>query len=80
MAGLGTGNSPDDLLSRMNEKLMTMSKGQRKLATYISRNYDKAVFMTAAKMGDEVGVSAPKPPLREGVGGGFILSLLLPIM
>ena len=34
-----------------------MSKGQRKLATYISRNYDKAVFMTASKMGDEVGVS-----------------------
>ena len=47
----------DDLLSRMNEKLITMSKGQRKLATFISRNYDKAVFMTAAKMGEEVGVS-----------------------
>lgn len=47
----------DDLLSRMNEKLITMSKGQRKLATFISRNYDRAVFMTAAKMGEEVGVS-----------------------
>ncbi len=50
-------SGPDDLISRMNEKLLTMSKGQRKLATYISRNYDKAVFMTAARMGDEVGVS-----------------------
>lgn len=47
----------DDLLSRMNEKLIIMSKGQRKLATFISRNYDRAVFMTAAKMGEEVGVS-----------------------
>lgn len=47
----------DDLLGRMNEKLLKMSKGQRKLATYISRNYDKAVFMTAARMGEEVGVS-----------------------
>ena len=47
----------DDLLSRMNEKLITMSKGQRKLATFISRNYDRAVFMTASKMGEEVGVS-----------------------
>lgn len=47
----------DDLLSRMNEKLIIMSKGQRKLATFVSRNYDRAVFMTAAKMGEEVGVS-----------------------
>lgn len=47
----------DDLISRMNEKLTTMSKGQKKLAIFISRNYDRAVFMTAAKMGEEVGVS-----------------------
>ena len=34
-----------------------MSKGQKLLATYITDNYDKAVFLTAAKMGDIVGVS-----------------------
>jgi len=34
-----------------------MSKGQKLLATYITDNYDKAVFLTAAKMGDVVGVS-----------------------
>jgi DNA-binding MurR/RpiR family transcriptional regulator len=34
-----------------------MSKGQKLLATYITDNYDKAVFLTAAKMGDTVGVS-----------------------
>ncbi len=46
-----------DLLSRMNDKLEKMSKGQKKLANYISINYEKAVFMTAAKIGQEVGVS-----------------------
>ena len=34
-----------------------MSKGQKLLATYITDNYDKAVFLTAAKLGDAVGVS-----------------------
>lgn len=34
-----------------------MSKGQKLLATYITDNYDKAVFLTAARMGETVGVS-----------------------
>jgi DNA-binding MurR/RpiR family transcriptional regulator len=34
-----------------------MSKGQKLIATYITDNYDKAVFLTAAKMGETVGVS-----------------------
>jgi DNA-binding MurR/RpiR family transcriptional regulator len=34
-----------------------MSKGQKLIATYITDNYDKAVFLTAAKMGEIVGVS-----------------------
>ena len=34
-----------------------MSKGQKLLATYITDNYDKAVFLTAAKLGTTVGVS-----------------------
>lgn len=50
-------NESNDLIKRMNEKLNKMSKGQKKLANYISLNYDKAVFLTAAKMGIEVGVS-----------------------
>jgi len=44
-------------ISKMNEKFAHMSKGQKKLANYISLNYDKAVFMTAAKLGETVGVS-----------------------
>ena len=34
-----------------------MSKGQKLLATYITDNYDKAVFLTAEKLGKVVGVS-----------------------
>lgn len=47
----------NDLLNRINKYYSKMSKGQKLLATYITDNYDKAVFLTAAKMGDIVGVS-----------------------
>ena len=47
----------NDLLNRINHNYSAMSKGQKLLATYITDNYDKAVFLTAAKMGDIVGVS-----------------------
>ena len=33
------------------------SKGQKKIARYIFENYDKAAFMTASKLGREVGAS-----------------------
>ncbi|MDD2980398.1 MAG: MurR/RpiR family transcriptional regulator [Hespellia sp.] len=41
----------------MEQQYSSFSKGQKKLADFIRDNYDKAVFMTAAKMGAEVGVS-----------------------
>ncbi len=47
----------NDLTSRINECYGSLSKGQNILATYITDNYDKAVFLTAAKMGQVVGVS-----------------------
>ena len=47
----------NDLLNRINNNYSKMSKGQKSLATYITDNYDKAVFLTAAKMGEIVGVS-----------------------
>ena len=34
-----------------------LSKGHKKLIKYISENYDKAAFMTASKLGENVGVS-----------------------
>lgn len=47
----------NDLTSRINECYGSLSKGQKILAPYITDNYDKAVFLTAAKMGQVVGVS-----------------------
>ncbi len=47
----------NDLTSRINECYGSLSKGQKILATYITDNYDKAVFLTAAKIGQVVGVS-----------------------
>ena len=46
-----------DLTSKINENYGKMSKGQKLLANYIIDNYDKAVFLTAAKMGEIVGIS-----------------------
>ncbi|MCI8483912.1 MAG: MurR/RpiR family transcriptional regulator [Lachnospiraceae bacterium] len=45
------------LLNRINERYGSLSKGQRLLAAYITDNYDKAVFLTAARLGQTVGVS-----------------------
>jgi DNA-binding MurR/RpiR family transcriptional regulator len=47
----------EDLMNRINRKYKSMSKGQKALANYISDYYDKAVFLTAAKMGEVVNVS-----------------------
>lgn len=47
----------NELLNRINSNYSSMSKGHKLLATYITDNYDKAVFLTAARMGEIVGVS-----------------------
>ncbi|MBP3672499.1 MAG: MurR/RpiR family transcriptional regulator [Oscillospiraceae bacterium] len=46
-----------DILSILQEKASTFSKGQRMIARYITEAYDKAAFMTANKLGKTVGVS-----------------------
>lgn len=46
-----------DVISRINEKFNTMSKSHRAIAGYISDHYDQAVFMTAAKLGEALGIS-----------------------
>ena len=50
-------NSTNELQGRIEEKYRGMSKGQKRLADYVTGNYDKAVFLTAAKLGEVVGVS-----------------------
>lgn len=51
------GQSLNDLPKRINSQYRTMSKGQKRLAAYVMDNYDKAVFLTAAKLGKVVGIS-----------------------
>ncbi len=47
----------NELLQKLEAGYGKFSKGQKKLAEFIRKDYDKAAFLTAAKMGDEVGVS-----------------------
>ena len=46
-----------DILALLQEKMPEFSKGQRRIAHYISETYDKAAFMTANRLGKAVGVS-----------------------
>ena len=46
-----------DVLERIKQDFATYSKGQKLIASFILENYDKAAYMTAAKMGALVGVS-----------------------
>ena len=46
-----------DILSVLQSNSVSFSKGQRRIAQYIMDEYDKAAFMTAAKLGKTVGVS-----------------------
>ena len=47
----------ENLIQRMERHYPNFSKGQRAIANYIRDHYDKAAFMTAAKLGSTVGVS-----------------------
>lgn len=47
----------DDILAILEEKEPIFSKGQRRIAGYITDSYDKAAFMTASRLGKMVGVS-----------------------
>ncbi|MEE1227708.1 MAG: MurR/RpiR family transcriptional regulator [Lachnospiraceae bacterium] len=46
-----------NLLQRINQKYVSFSKGQKRLADYITKNYDIAAYLTASKLGKEAGVS-----------------------
>jgi DNA-binding MurR/RpiR family transcriptional regulator len=50
-------NKMHDLIKKIQENLHDLSKGQKLIANYIINHYDKAAFMTAAKLGEVVGVS-----------------------
>ncbi|NFD91806.1 MurR/RpiR family transcriptional regulator [Clostridium botulinum] len=46
-----------DLMRIIQVKFPRLSKGQKLIAEFILKHYDKAAFMTAAKLGTSVGVS-----------------------
>lgn len=50
-------NNSHDMIKRIQSKMTDMSKGQKLIAKYIINHYEKAAFMTAAKLGEVVGVS-----------------------
>ena len=45
------------ILHTIENEMSGFSKGQKRIASYILENYDKAAFMTASKLGKLVGVS-----------------------
>jgi len=44
-------------LELIESAVSNMSKGHKAIANFILESYDKAAYMTAAKLGEEVGVS-----------------------
>ncbi|MGI6703302.1 MAG: MurR/RpiR family transcriptional regulator [Clostridia bacterium] len=46
-----------DLMKLISSSFSELSKGQKLIAQFITTHYDKAAFMTAAKLGERVGVS-----------------------
>ncbi len=46
-----------DITAEIQEKSASFSKGQRRIADAILKSYDKAAYMTAAKLGEFCGVS-----------------------
>lgn len=47
----------NDIFEKIHQMYGQMSKGQKRISDYILKNYDKAAFMTAAKLGETVGIS-----------------------
>ncbi|MGN0400854.1 MAG: MurR/RpiR family transcriptional regulator [Acetatifactor sp.] len=46
-----------DVLSRISERYDKMSKSHKAIGNFILEHYDQAVFMTAAKLGETLGIS-----------------------
>ena len=60
----------NDFMAVLQSAAASFSKGQRRIAQYIMEEYDKAAFMTAAKLGSTVGVSE-STVVRFAVSLGF---------
>lgn len=47
----------NDLLTMLQNKMPELSKGQKRIANFLIEHYDKAVYLTASKLGEIAGVS-----------------------
>jgi len=47
----------EDLIKLLEDRMSEFSKGQKLIAKYLIESYDKAAYMTAARLGNLVGVS-----------------------
>lgn len=54
---MNNGSLKADLLKRIENSLPKMSKGHKLVATFILEHYDRAAYMTASRLGSEVGIS-----------------------
>ncbi len=62
---------PVDMINTIRDSFESMSKSHKRIATYILDHYDQAVFMTAARLGKEVGTSE-STVVRFATGLGFL--------
>jgi len=46
-----------DLLNTIQQKIPKLSKGQKRIAKFLIEDYDKAIYLTASKLGEVTGVS-----------------------
>lgn len=54
---MNSNQKSNDLINIIQQKYDDFSKGQKLIANYIVNHYDKAAYVTAAKLGEIVGVS-----------------------
>lgn len=47
----------NNIIEKLETMRPTLSKSQKRIADFITKHYDQAAFMTAAKLGENVGVS-----------------------
>ncbi len=50
-------NDNYDLLKIIDDKMSDLSKGQKRIANFLKDHYDKAVYLTASRLGEIAGVS-----------------------
>lgn len=51
------GDNREDVITRINGKYASMSRNRKRIAAFILEHYDEAVFMTAARLGESLGIS-----------------------